>query len=132
MEPSTRFIDQLKGESDQPIKKNKIGDVLDYHAGALVTMYGSLVEPKEPATCFQGRRLTVTTSSTGRPIVQQSTLYEVYFYRKLMDKATAKEMWNAVLELFQALSEGQLFLVCKNLFLFSWTETNDVAMHANF
>lgn len=49
-----------------------------------------------------------------------------------MDEATAKEMWNTVLELFQVSSEGQLFRVCNNLFLFSWTETDDVAMHANF
>lgn len=74
----------------------------------------------------------MTKSSTGRPIVKQSTLYQIHFYRKLMDKATAKEMWNEILELFEALSEGQLFRVCNNFFLFSWTETDDVAMHANF
>lgn len=138
MELSTRYIDQLKGESDWPIWKNRIKDVIDYHAGALAVIDGSLVEPREPEDGaskeekkkFEGEREFYRKANSYAKYTLSSSL-SPEVYRKVMDRTTAKEMWDALRELFEASSEDQLFRVCNSFFMFSWDETDDVATHTS-
>lgn len=97
MEPNTRFIYQLKGESDWPIQKNKVRDVLYYHTGALATVDGSFVAPKEPlsdADKEEGKKFD-SEKVFYRKAINYYAMYTLLsslsraIYRKVMDKATA-------------------------------------------
>lgn len=131
-----KHIKHLSGESDWPIWKRKIRDLLDYHEGAVDVIDLKLVQPKpvnENATTNEIRKhkedcdLYRKANSYAKSMLTSSMTDEVY--QKVMDKNTAYEMWEALKQQFEATSKDQLFKMCTDLFAFGWTPGEDVSTH---
>lgn len=131
-----KHIKPLKGESDWPIWKRKIRDMLDYHEGALDAIDNKLVEPQaleDDATISQIKNhkemcdLNRKANSYAKSVITSAVTDEVY--QKIMDKKTAHEAWEALKQLFEATSKDQLFKICTDFFAFRWMSGEDVSTH---
>lgn len=131
-----KHIKPLSGESDWPLWKHKIRDILDYHEGALDSIDGKITKP-EPlaadATTAQTKEhkekseLYRKANSYAKSMITSAVTDAVY--QKIMDKETARDAWEALKQHFEASSKDQLFKICTDFFAFSWTIDNDVSTH---
>ena len=136
MELAKLHIKPLSGLSDWPIWKRRIRDFLDYHDGALNVIDGTLVKPEplpDGSTEEQRKQfkekfdLFRKANSYAKSMITSALTEETY--QKVMDKETAKEVWEELKRNFEASSKDQLFRICSNFFSFSWTVTDDVSIH---
>lgn len=131
-----KHLKPLTGESDWPVWKRKIRDILDYHEGALDAIDGRISKPavlKESATKEEAAQhktasdLYRKANSYAKSMITSSVSDSVY--QKIMDKETAHETWEALKKEFEATSQDQLFKVCADFFAFVWSASNDVSTH---
>lgn len=131
-----KHIKQLSGESDWPMWKRKIRDLLDYHEGTLDVIDGRLVKPEpllETATEPQKKLfkeksdLYRKANSYAKSMITSSVTDGVY--QKIMDKENAHDAWLALRQHFEASSQDQLFKICTDFFTFNWNTKDDVSTH---
>jgi len=131
-----KHIKPLASESDWPIWKRKIRDLLDYHEGALDAIDNKLEKPApllDTATFEQRKEYKAAcdvyrkANSYAKSMITSTVSDAVY--QKIMDKATAHEAWEALKQQFEATSKDQLFKICADFFAFSWTSGDDVSTH---
>lgn len=129
-------IKPLGSESDWPMWKRKMRDLLDYHEGALDVIDKKLVKPeplKEGATETEIKSHKETSdlyrkaNSYAKSMITSSITDEVYL--KIMDQECASEAWDMLKVNFEATAKDQLFKVCSEFFSFSWTQGDDVSCH---
>jgi hypothetical protein len=129
-------IKPLSGSVDWPIWKRRIRNFLDYHDGALNVIDGLLVKPAPldaNATEVQRKQFSEKTdqfrkaNSYSKSIITSALTEDTY--RKVMDKETAKEVWDELKRNFEASSKDQLFKICSDFFGFSWNMNDDVSCH---
>jgi hypothetical protein len=131
-----KHIKPLAGETDWPIWKRKIRDLLDYHEGALDAIDGRLVKP-EPLQVGAEDNVVKEhkmksdffrkANSYAKSMISSSVTDTVY--QKIMNKDTAHEAWEALKLNFEASSKDQLFKICTEFFAFSWINGEDVSTH---
>ena len=131
-----KHMKPLTGETDWPLWKRKIRDLLDYHEGALDVIDRELVNPgslKDEATEAETKDHKVKqglcrkANSHAKSMISCAVTDTVY--QKIMDKGTAAEAWGALKNLYEASSKDQLFKICKDSFAFSWSQDADVSTH---
>ena len=136
MELTKLQIKPLSGLSDWPIWKRRIRDFLDYHEGALNVIDGTLVKPEPLADdpTDEQRKLFKEKSdqfrkanSYAKSMITTALTEETY--QKVMDKETAREVWEELKRNFEASSKDQLFRICSDFFSFSWNLSDDVSIH---
>ena len=136
MDLSKLQIRPLSGSADWPIWKRRIRDFLDYHAGALDVIDGLLVKPVplDDSTSDQQRKqfkekseLFRKANSYTKSVITSALTEDTY--RKVMDKGTAKEVWDELKRNFEASSKDQLFKICSDFFGFAWNASDDVSCH---
>jgi transposase InsO family protein len=131
-----KHIKPLAGETDWPIWKRKIRDLLDYHEGALDAIDGRLVKPEPLQVGAEGNVVKEhkmksdffrKANSYAKSMISSSVTDTVY--QKIMNKDTAHEAWEALKLNFEASSKDQLFKICTEFFAFSWINGEDVSTH---
>jgi transposase InsO family protein len=136
MELTKLQIKPLSGLSDWPVWKRKIRDFLDYHDGTLDVIDGKLTKPEilaDGSTAEQRKQfkeksdLFRKANSYAKSMITSSLTEETY--QKVMDKETAREVWEELRRNFEASSKDQLFRICADFFSFSWTLADDVSTH---
>jgi hypothetical protein len=136
MELTKLQIKPLSGLSDWPVWKRKIRDFLDYHDGTLDVIDGKLTKPEilaDGSTAEQRKQfkeksdLFRKANSYAKSMIISSLTEETY--QKVMDKETAREVWEELRRNFEASSKDQLFRICADFFSFSWTLADDVSTH---
>lgn len=129
-------IKPLSGESDWPMWKHKIRDLLDYHEGALDVIDGKLKKPEplgEAATETQVKEhkrrsdLYRKANSYAKSMITSALTDTVY--QKIMGKETASDAWEALKQQFEASAKDQLFKICIDFFSFNWNSSEDVSTH---
>jgi hypothetical protein len=123
-----KHVKPLAGETDWPLWKRKIRDLLDYHEGALDVIDRKLIKPEPPSEVSEEEG---TQNDRMKAYKQQSSLYRKAnsyaksmissavtdgVYQKIMDKETAADAWDALKKLFEASSKDQLFKICTDFF----------------
>ena len=136
MELTKLQIKTLSGSSDWPIWKRRIRDFLDYHDGTLSVIDGTLTKPEalaEVATEAQRKQfkeksdLFRKANSYAKSMITSALTEDTY--QKVMDKETAREVWEELKRNFEPSSKDQLFRICADFFSFSWTSADDVSVH---
>ena len=136
MELTKLHIKPLSGLSEWPIWKRRLRDFLDYHEGALNVIDGTLVKPEplvdapteEQRKQFKEQSdLFRKANSYAKSIITSALTEDTY--QKVMDKETAREVWEELKRNFEASSKDQLFRICSDFFSFSWTLADDVSIH---
>ncbi|KAK7590579.1 hypothetical protein V9T40_002192 [Parthenolecanium corni] len=131
-----KHIKPLSGESDWPIWKRKIRDLLDYQEGAVDIIEGTLTKPdpledkptkEEQKEYKAASELYRKANSFAKSLISCAVSDSVY--QKIMDKVSAYEAWEALKQQFEATSKDQLFKVCADFFAFNWTSGEDVSTH---
>lgn len=139
-----KHVRPLAGETDWPLWKRKIRDMLDYHEGALDVIDRRLIKPEPPtevsdedgnSSVHEGALKTYTkqrdlyrkANSYAKSMISSAVTDAVY--QKIMDKESAADAWDALKKLFEASSKDQLFKICTDFFAFSWTQDVDVSTH---
>ena len=121
MELTKLQIKPLSGLSDWPIWKRRIRDFLDYHDGALNVIDGTLVRPEplaEGSTAEQRKQfkeksdLFRKANSYAKSMITSALTEDTY--QKVMDKETAREVWQELKRNFEASSKDQLFRICSD------------------
>ena len=118
-----KHIKPLTGESDWPMWKRKIRDLLDYHEGDLDVIDKKLVKPEplgKDATDAQVKKHKEESdlyrnkaNSYAKSMITSFVTDAVY--QKVMDKNTAHDAWEALKQQFEATSKDQLFKICTDL-----------------
>ena len=136
MELTKLQIKPLGGLADWPVWKRRIRDFLDYHDGALNVIDGKLVKPEplqDDPTEEQRKQFKESSdlfrkaNSYAKSIITSAVTEDTY--QKVMDKETAREVWEELKRNFEASSKDQLFRICADFFSFSWTLADDVSIH---
>lgn len=131
-----KHIKPLATETDWPIWKRKVRDLLDYHEGAIEVIDGKLVKPEpidetasELAIREHRNKLNLyrKANSYAKSMIASSVTDIVY--QKIMDQESAFDAWNALKQHFEASSRDQLFKICSDFFSFNWNNSEDVSMH---
>lgn len=131
-----KHIKPLENETDYPIWKRKMRDLLDYHEGAIDVIEGKLKNPNPPssdATSEQKKLykeksdLYRKANSYAKSMIASAVSDNVY--QKIMDKETAAEAWESLMVQFEARSKDQLFKICIDFFSFTWNLSEDVSLH---
>lgn len=131
-----KHIKPLSSESDWPVWKRKIRDLLDYQEGAIDVIEGKLSKPEslgdQPTKDKQIEFKTASdlfrkANSYAKSLISCTVSDSVY--QKIMDKVSAHEAWEALKQEFEATSKDQLFKVCAEFFAFNWTQGDDVSTH---
>ncbi|KAK7580209.1 hypothetical protein V9T40_000838 [Parthenolecanium corni] len=129
-------IKPLTGETDWPVWKRKMKDVLDYQEGAIDIIEGTLEKPgplKADASKEETKEhklkcdLFRKANSFAKSMISSAVSDAVY--QRIMDKVTAHEAWEALKQQFEGTSQDQLFKVCAEFFEFGWTSGEDVSTH---
>lgn len=129
-------IKPLSSESEWPIWKRKIRDVLDFYEGALdvidkkITKPGPLSEDATEAQIREHKKKAEyfrKANSYAKTIITSCITDQIY--QKIMDKDGAFETWQALKNIFEATSRDQLFKICSDLFGFTWQDNEDVSTH---
>ncbi|GAB0098710.1 uncharacterized protein DMENIID0001_144840 [Sergentomyia squamirostris] len=129
-------ISTLQGVADWPLWKRKFTIMLDYQEGACDAIEGSLVKPepleadaspKKKKEYEDKLKFFRKAESFARTLIANSVTDEIY--RKILDKNSAKEDWDALKQMFEASAKDQWFNVCDSFFAMKWTSGNDVAFH---
>ena len=127
-------IKPLSCATDWPIWRRRIRDYMDYHEGALDAIDGKLLKPELPENpteeqrkdhkqrTDQCRKANSYTKSVIANAVTEDT------YQKIMDKDTARKVWEELRRNFEASSKDQLFQICSNFFSFYWLTNVDVSV----
>lgn len=131
-----KSIKLLNSESEWPMWKRKIRDLLDYHEGALDVTDGKLKKSEplaenadEAATKKQTKESDFYRKANSYVKSVISTAVTDAVYQKIMDKKTAHEAWEALKQNFEAPSKDQLFKICTDFLAFSWTLREDFSTH---
>ncbi|GBM32852.1 hypothetical protein AVEN_216551-1 [Araneus ventricosus] len=117
----SRYVKLLDGETDWPIWKRKIRDLLDYQEGALEVIDGKLVKPEPLLNSTNADEIKDHKERTDfycKANSYASTVTDA-MYQKIMDKETAQEAWKALKQQFEATSKDQLFKICTHFFTFN-------------
>lgn len=131
---STRIqIKPLACAIDWPIWKRRIRDYMDYHEGAIDVIDGKLLKPELPETPTEEQRKDYKqkadqyrkANSFAKSVIANAVTEDTY--QKLMDKDTAREVWEELKRNFEASSKDQLFQICSIFFSFNWIATVDVS-----
>ena len=132
----TKHIKPLVGETDWPILRRKIRDLLDYHDGALDVIDKKLMKPLPlPSTATSSEKKEHNelndryrkANSYAKSMIMSAVSDEVY--QKIMDTELASDTWEALKSLYEASSKDQVFKICMDFFNFCWTLSQDVSMH---
>ncbi|KAF7275136.1 hypothetical protein GWI33_012149 [Rhynchophorus ferrugineus] len=124
-------IKAINSETEWPMWKRKIRDLLDYHEGALDEIDGKLMKPSALVADADDKmvknhkvqsHLYRKANSYVRSMITCAVTYAVY--QKIMDKETAYEVWEALKQHFEASSKDQLFKICTDFFAFGWIQAN--------
>ncbi|GBM73100.1 hypothetical protein AVEN_198775-1 [Araneus ventricosus] len=126
----------LAGETDCPIWKRKIRNLLDYHEGTLAVMDGKLVKPEPLLNSANADEIKdnkersdfyCKPSSYAKSMIASTVTDAVY--QKIIYKETAQEAWEALKQQFEVTSKDQLFKICTEVFAFNWSLGDDVSTH---
>lgn len=131
-----KTLKPLSGESDWPLWKRKVRDLLEFYEGSLDVVEGKLTKPEpidNAATDAQAREHKKKSdfyrkaNCYAKSLITSTITDEIY--QKVMDKESGFEVWEALHQQFEATSKDQLFKMCTDLFSFEWNEGNDVSTH---
>ena len=131
-----KHVTKLSGATDWPIWKRKIRDLIDYHDRALDALDGKIAKPEllqEFATAAQEKKHKEQSdffrkaNSYAKSMITTAVTDSIY--RKIMDKETAHDTWEALKNQFEATAKDQVFRIANKFFAFSWNPGNDVSTH---
>uniref|UniRef100_A0A1Y1LPW6 Uncharacterized protein n=1 Tax=Photinus pyralis TaxID=7054 RepID=A0A1Y1LPW6_PHOPY len=105
-----KHIKPLAGETDWPILKRKMRDLLDYHEGALDVIDGNLCKPETLSDNEQDERVKANHKKASG-LFRKANSYA---------KSMIYDAWEALKLNFEASSKDQLFKICTEFFAFSW------------
>lgn len=133
MESTKIQIKPLSCATDWPIWKRRIRDYMDYHEGALDVIDGKLLKPELPESPTEVQRKEHKlkadqfrkANSYAKSVIANAVTEDTY--QKIMDKDTAREVWEELKRNFEASSKDQLFQICSNFFSFDWLASVDVS-----
>lgn len=132
----SKHVKPLQNETDYPIWKRKMRDLLDYHEGAIDVIDGKLKKPislaidastEEKRIHKEQSDLFRKANSYAKSMITSAVSDDVY--QKIMDKDTAADAWESLMIQFEARSKDQLFKICIDFFSFTWNTSEDVSMH---
>lgn len=124
----------MTGETDWPIRKRKIRDLLDYHEGALDIIDSKVKKPEpladraseaEQKDYKEKYDFYRKANSYAKFMIASSVTDAVYV--KIIDKEIACDAFKALKEQFEATSKDQLFEICVSFFAFNWMLGEDVS-----
>ena len=132
----SKGVKQLKSEADWPIWKRKISDLFGYYDGALDVVNNLITKPEPLRENAKDSEVEAHRKKSeyyrkanccAKSLITSTISDEVY--QKVMDKASAYEMWDALHKLFEATSKDQLYKLCNDLFGYQWNNNQDVSTH---
>lgn len=129
-------IKPLCVESDWPIWKRKVKDLLDFYEGALDVVEHRITKPEpleEGITEAQEKEhkkrcdFYRKANNYAKSLITNTISDDIFM--KVMDKESACDVWQALHQQFEATSKDQLFKMCTELFSFEWMAESDVSTH---
>lgn len=131
-----KLIKPLTGAADWPVWKRRMYDFLEYHEGCIEVIEGKLEQPIEPVD--DADQETKDEYSKKSVLYRKANSYAKQsisagvseaVYQKIMDKKTARDMWNSLKSQFEATEHDQIFSLCDEFFSFKWQVERDVNAH---
>ena len=113
MESTKIQIKPLSCATDWPIWKRRIRDYMDYHEGALDVIDGKLLKPELPESPTEAQRKDHRqkadqyrkANSYAKSVIANAVTEDTY--QKIMDKDTAREVWEELKRKFRILKRHQ-------------------------
>lgn len=108
----TKRLKPLQKDTDWPMWKRKIRDILDYHEGALDVIDKNLLKPlplDQNATAEEKKEYKINldlyrkANSYAKSMLISAVSDEIY--EKIMDQSTASDTWDALKLLFEGFSK---------------------------
>ena len=125
----SKHVKPLQNETDYPMWKQKMRDMLDYHDGKLKKPIPLAINASnEEKKIFKDKAdLFRKANSYAKSMITSAESDDVY--QKIMDKETAADAWESLMIQYEARSKDQLFKICIDFFSFTCNISEDVSMH---